>query len=102
MAGEEGLTDDERELLADRAAQARTIVRNPDRIRKVCADIVDHYLGKVAPLGLKAQVVAYDRELCVAYYDEITRLLAERGRADEAEAAVVMSTGTTKDETAEW
>ena len=79
MADEEGLTDEEREVLADRAAQARTIVRNPDRIRAVCADIVDHYLAKVAPLGLKAQVVAYDRELCVAYYDEITRLLEQSG-----------------------
>jgi Zn-dependent alcohol dehydrogenase len=36
MADEERLTDEERELLADRAAQARTIVRNPDRINKVC------------------------------------------------------------------
>ena len=32
MADEERLTDEERELLTDRAAQARTIVRNPDRI----------------------------------------------------------------------
>ena len=46
MADEEGLTDEERELLADRAAQARTIVRNPDRIRKVCADIVEHYFDQ--------------------------------------------------------
>jgi type I restriction enzyme, R subunit len=102
MADEEGLTDDERELLADRAAQARTIVRNPDRIRTVCADIVDHYLAKVAPIGLKAQVVAYDRELCVAYYDEITRLLEQRGLSDEAQAKVVMSIGTEKDEPADW
>ena len=99
MADEEGLTDDERELLADRAAHARTIVRNPDRIRTVCADIVEHYFTKVAPLGLKAQVVAYDRELCVAYYDEITRLLAAR-QSEQAEAAVVMTTSTTKDEPA--
>ena len=91
MADEESLTDDERELLADRAAQARTIVRNPDRIRTVCADIVDHYFAKVAPLGLKAQVVAYDRELCVAYYDEITRLLEQSGARTQAEAAVVMT-----------
>ena len=46
----------------------------------MCADIVDHYFAKVAPLGLKAQVVAFDRELCVAYYDEISQLLAERAR----------------------
>ena len=102
MADEEGLTDEERELLADRAAQARTIVRNPDHIRKVCADIVDHYFAKVAPLGLKAQVVAFDREMCVAYYDEIDRLIADRGLQDQVEASVVMTVGTVKDEPAEW
>ena len=100
MAEEERLTEDERELLADRAAQARTIVRNPDRIRAVCADIVEHYFSKVGPLGLKAQVVAYDRELCVAYYDEICRLLGRR--TDQADAAVVMTTSTAKDEPAAW
>jgi type I restriction enzyme R subunit len=102
MADEEGLSDEERELLADKAASARTIFHNPDRIRVVCADIVEHYLAKVAPLGLKAQVVAYDRELCVAYYDEITRLLAEREAGDDVAAAVVMTVGTVKDEPAEW
>ena len=78
MAEEERLTEDERELLADRAAQARTFVLNPDRIRAVCDDIVEHYFAKVGPLGLKAQVVAYDRELCVAYHDEIMRLFGRR------------------------
>jgi len=102
MADEENLDDEGRELLADRAASARTIVRNPDRVRAVCEDIVDHYLAKVAPLGLKAQVVAYDREMCVAYHDEITRLLVERGEAAQVEAAVVMTVGTTKDEPVEW
>jgi type I restriction enzyme, R subunit len=101
MADEEGLTDDERELLADRAAHARTIAHNPERVRAVCADIVEHYFAKVAPLGLKAQVVAYDRELCVAYYDEITRKL-ETHQPKLAEAAVVMTTSTTKDEPAAW
>ena len=102
MADEERLTDEERELLADRAAHARTIVRNPERIRRVCEDIVDHYFVKVSPLGLKAQVVAYDRELCVAYFDEIYRILVERGLDDQAEIAVVMTVGTVKDEPADW
>ena len=47
----------------------------------MCADIVDHYLAKVAPLGLKAQVVAFDRELCVAYHDEISRAARRAGPA---------------------
>jgi type I restriction enzyme R subunit len=102
MANEERLTDEERELLADRAARTRTIVRNPDRIRRVCEDIVNHYFAKVAPLGLKAQVVAYDRELCVAYFDEINRILVERALNDQAQCAVVMTVGTVKDEPIDW
>lgn len=102
MADEEGLSDEERELLADRATSLRTFMLNPARVRAVCEDIVEHYLRKVAPLGLKAQVVAYDRELCVAYHDEITRLLAERGSEGDCEVAVVMTVGTKKDEPKEW
>jgi len=102
MVGEEQLTDEQRELLADRAASAKTFMRNPERVAAVCADIVEHYFAKVAPLGMKAQVVAFDRELCVLYHHEITRLLAERGLAEQAEAQVVMTVGTVKDEPAEW
>ena len=53
-------------------------------------DIVTHYVTRIAPLGLKALVVAYDRELCVLYQDEIARLLAERG--DGWQSTVVMTT----------
>jgi type I restriction enzyme R subunit len=102
MADEEGLDDEERELLADRATSLRTFMLNPARVGAVCEDIVEHYLRKVAPLGLKAQVVAYDRQLCVAYHDEISRLLAERGHDADTEVAVVMTVGTTKDEPKEW
>lgn len=100
MADEEGLDDDQRELLADKATAIRTLMANPDRVAAVCADIVDHYLTKVAPLGLKGQIVAYDRALCAAYETEINRLLTERGST--VNAAVVMTVGTTKGEPAEW
>lgn len=100
MADEEGLTDEERELLADRAASVKTFMRNPERIHAVCSDIVEHYLAKVAPLGMKAQVVAFDRELCTLYHEEITRILTENGNGREA--AVVMTVGTAKSEPPEW
>lgn len=100
MVAEEGLTDEERELLASKATSAAAFMRNPARIAAVCADIVEHYYSNIAPLGTKAQIVAYDRELCALYHSEITRLLAERGVSDEA--AVVMTVGTSKSEPAEW
>ena len=70
-------------------------MKTPARIEAVCADIVDHYRAKVAPLGQKAQVVAFDRELCVAYYEAISALL---GPGEEA--TVVMTTA--KDDPPEW
>jgi type I restriction enzyme R subunit len=87
LAQAEGLDERETGIVAKRASRVDQIMKAPDRIAAVCADIVDHYRSKVAPLGLKAQVVAFDRELCVAYHDAITALLAPG-----EEATVVMTT----------
>lgn len=100
LAEEEDLTDEQREFLVGRAGGVKTVLVNPDRITAVCCDIVDHYIAKIAPNGLKAQVVAYDRELVVAYERELNRILAERGLPQQT--AVVMTVGTSKDEPPEW
>lgn len=99
MVEEEELTDEERELLASKATSMATFMRNPDRVRTVCSDIVDHFYRHVDPLGMKAQVVAFDRELCVLYETEIRRLLTERAEqegVDADEVEVVMTAGTSK------
>ena len=90
MTSEEGLSDEEKEVLSKKAARLDTLLKAPERVRSVCEDIISHYATRVEPLGLKALVVAYDRELCVRYEDEIARLLAERG--DGWESTVVMTT----------
>ena len=54
-----------------------------------------HYRAKVAPLGLKAQVVVFDRELCVGYWEKISSLLSTG-----EEATVVMTLA--KDDPKEW
>lgn len=100
LADEENLSDDERDFLAGKAGNVHAILTNPDRIRLVCEDIVNHYVAKVAPTGMKAQVVAFDRALCVLYEAELKRLLAERGLPYEV--AVVMSVGNGKDEPTEF
>ena len=95
LADEERLTEEQRGKLAAKASHTSIVVRDQDRIEAVCKDIVDHYRSRIAPLGLKAQVVAYDRETCVAYYKEITKLLNPG-----EEATVVMT--TVKDDPQEW
>ena len=100
MAVEEDLTDEEREFLAGKAGHVKTILTDPDRIEAVCLDILNHYDTKVAPAGMKAQVVAFDRELVVAYERTLTRLITERGLPYKT--AVVMTVGTSKEEPIEW
>lgn len=100
LADEENLSDEEREVLTGKAAHVKTLLLNPERIRAVCTDVLEHYAAKIAPLGTKAQVVAFDRELVVAYETELNRLIAERGLAYET--AVVMTAGTVKGEPKEW
>jgi type I restriction enzyme R subunit len=95
LADEEELSEEQRGKLAARGAHISIVVRDNDRINAVCGDIVNHYRTRIAPLGLKAQIVAYDRATCVAYYDAITTLLNEG-----EEATVVMT--TMKDDPQSW
>ena len=99
LAEEENLTEEEREYLASKAGHVKTILLNPDRITAVCEDILNHYVTKIAPNGFKAQVVAFDRELVVAYNTELRRLIAERGLLYETVA--VMTVGG-KDDPPTW
>lgn len=114
MIDEEGLSEDEAAVLSRQASRVSTFFNNPERIAAVCADIIEHFYSTVNPLGMKAQVVVYDRQACVAYQQELTRLLAQRHAtqletvSDDADApvldesAVVMTVGTTKNEDPEW
>lgn len=95
LAEESGLDEREAGILARRASRVDTLIKDQDRSEAVCRDIVHHYRTKVRPLGLKAQVVAFDRELCVRYRD-----LLQKELGGEGEVAVVMTTA--KDDPVEW
>ena len=99
LAKEEGLTDEEKETLSKRAGRAETLFKADSRVKAICEDIVDHFYERIDPLGMKAQVVCFDRELCVLYEKEISRLLEERETGDEC--AVVMTVAS-KDDPVEW
>jgi type I restriction enzyme R subunit len=61
------LSDLDRDQLAKTAAKMAVLVKSPERIQKICADIAKHFQEKVAPNGFGAQVVTFDRESCVLY-----------------------------------
>ncbi|ERG62865.1 hypothetical protein L332_00070 [Agrococcus pavilionensis RW1] len=96
----EGLDEADADVLARRASRVSTFFGNPDRVRQVCADIVDHFYSHVDPSGMKAQIVVYDRAACVAYTEELRRLLEERGTGDEVE--VVMTVEEAKGDDGAW
>lgn len=101
------LDDPDREVLSRKFGRLTSVFTNPERIHAVCQHIVDHYLAGAYRNGLKAQVVAYNRELAVAYTDKINELLAgfeasqvlaEVGKHYRITAEVNISVSDSKDE----
>lgn len=70
-----GLSDLDKDNLAKTAAKMAVLVKTPERIRKICEDIVAHYQGKVEPNGFKGQIVTFDRESCLLFKAELDKLL---------------------------
>lgn len=69
-----GLSDLDKDNLAKTAAKMAVLVKTPERIRKVCEDIVDHFQTKVEPNGFKGQIVTFDRESCLLFKTELDKL----------------------------
>ena len=61
------LSDEERDQLSKKAARMAVLLKSPERVEAVCADIARHFQEKVAPNGFAGQVVTFDREGCVLY-----------------------------------
>lgn len=58
---------EERERIKKKYATEEAIIGSPQRIRKICLDIIEHYEKHIAPNGFKAQIVAINRETAVLY-----------------------------------
>jgi type I restriction enzyme R subunit len=61
------LSDLERETLARAAARMAVLVKVPERVQRITADIAHHFLANVEPNGFKAMVVTFDQESCLLY-----------------------------------
>lgn len=85
------LTKDEKSELA-RRVKLEAIMKSPERIRKVCEHISNHYKEKIEPNGFKGQVVCYDRECCLLYKRELDKLLEEEA------STIVMDTNNDKED----
>lgn len=78
LAVAEGLDQDETDLLTDKVATLRVLLKSESVLDKVCRDITKHYLRRIRPSGMKAMVVAADREAAVLYADKLQSLLGKK------------------------
>jgi type I restriction enzyme R subunit len=90
------LTAEERDQLSRQAAKMAVLLKSPDRVQAVCADIAQHFQQKVAPNGFGAQVVTFDRESCVLYKKELDKHLPPET------SDIVMSVNSGEDEYAAY
>jgi type I restriction enzyme, R subunit len=81
IAAEERLSDTDKALLSRRAGRFDTLVKAPERLAAITADIAEHFQVHVEPNGFKAQVVCYDRAACVLYKDALDQVLPEEASA---------------------
>jgi type I restriction enzyme, R subunit len=91
------ITDEERQYLVTKT-NAEALFTAPDRIRKVCEHIVEHYRRQIEPTHMKCQVVVFNRANCVAYKKELDTLLG----TDEATAIVMDCNNDKKGEYAQY
>ncbi len=69
------LSEEDQANLARQAAKMAVLVKTPERVRAIVADIVQHYSEHVEPNGFKAQIVTFDRQSCLQYKQELDKLL---------------------------
>ncbi len=69
------LSEEDQANLSKQAGKMSVLVKTPERVKAIVADIVQHYQDKVEPNGFKAQVVTFDRESCVLFKQEMDKIL---------------------------
>ncbi len=96
LTEDEALTEAER--LKSKWSTVEALVGAEKRLRMVAEDLVQHFEDRVQVMGGKAMVVAMSRRICVALYDEITRLRPDwHSDHDQAGLIKVVMTGSASD-----
>ena len=87
-----GLTDEDKDKLGRAAAKMAILVKAPDRVGAICADIAKHFQEKVTPNGFGAQVVTFDRQSCLLYKQELDKHLPP----ETSEVVISVNSGETE------
>lgn len=70
-----GLSPEEQKKVLERSANLRNVLKAKDTVEKISKDIADHFQKYIEPNGVKAMVVAVDREGCVEFKEALDKLL---------------------------
>lgn len=87
------LSDLDKDQLAKTASKMAVLVKAPERIAAICADIAHHFQDKVEPNGFKGMVVTFDQECCLLYKEALDQHLPP-----EASDVVISVSGKEKDD----
>ena len=79
-------SEQEREAIKKRYATEEAIAGAPKRIEAICLDLLEHYTKFIRPNGFKAQVVAVNRDVAVAFKEMLDKLQAP-------ESALIITVG---------
>lgn len=90
--------DDDAEREKQKWATVEALVGSEKRLNMVAADLVQHFEDRLAALNGKGMVVAMSRRICVALYDQITKLRPEWHNDDPNKGVIkVVMTGSASD-----
>ncbi len=78
------LTEDEKAAIKKKFGTSQAILEAPQRIRRVCIDILKHYRKHIQPNGFKAMIVTSSRNAAITYKEQLDEL-------ESPEAAVIIS-----------
>lgn len=87
-----------RQQLRAKWTRLEAIVGNPNRIKKIAEDVVNHFEQRSAVLDGKAMIVCMSRRICVELYDAIIALRPHWHSDDDAAGELkVIMTGSSSD-----
>ena len=69
-------TDDEKAAIKKRYGTNQAVLEAPQRIRRVCMDIVKHYREHIQPNGFKAMIVTSSRNAAIIFKEQLDKLNA--------------------------
>jgi len=77
----EDYTEDEKAAIKKKYGTNQAVLEAPQRIRRVCMDIVRHYREHIQPNGFKAMIVTSSRNAAIIYKEQLDKLGAPQSAA---------------------